>query len=439
MSAITTASSREPPRVVIVGAGFAGLGAAWALRKAPVRVTIIDRRNHHLFQPLLYQIATAALSPADIAYPIRSILRRNRNTEVLLDEVEAIDLGAKRITAAQGVVGYDFLILAAGATNFYFGHDQWARHAPGLKSLDDAVEIRRRILLAFELAERADAGAQRSELLTFVVVVGGPTGVELAGAIGEISRQMVSDFRRIDPRDARIVLVEAGPRILPAFDEGLAAKARRALEARGVEVLTGSPVTEIEHESIRLEHAEIAARTIIWAAGVAPSGLARSLGVALDSAGRVKVQSDLTIPGHPQAFVLGDLAACVDANGKTLPGLAPVAMQQGRAAARNIALALAGKEPRAFRYVDKGSVATVGRAFAIAQFGALKVSGLLGWMLWSVVHIAYLIGFRSRAVVMFEWAWAYVTFQRGARLITGDIEELMREADSDRSADGKSD
>lgn len=424
-SAITQA------HVVIVGAGFGGLNAAWSLRRGKVQVTIIDRRNHHLFQPLLYQVATAGLSPANIAYPIRSIVRRNLNTRVLLDEVSAIDLDGHRVTTTQGDIKYDFLILAAGADNSYFGHDEWSRYAPGLKSLEDATDIRRRILLSFELAERERDDAARRRLLTFVVVGGGPTGVELAGAIAEISRQViVSDFRRIDPREARIVLIEAGPRILPSFDESLAAKAAAALKARGVEVLTATPAKEITLDLIRLEQSEIRAHTIIWAAGVAASPLARTMGVELDRAGRVKVRGDLTVEGHPEVFVIGDLAACVDAAGRTMPGLAPVAIQQGRCAAGNIARSLAGKPYRQFQYVDKGALATVGRAFAILQRGKLKLSGLFAWLIWSLVHIAYLVGFRNRAIVMFDWAWAYVTYQRGGRLITGNIEELMAQTES---------
>ncbi len=433
-----TPSSSAQPHVVIVGAGFGGLNAAWSLRHAKVQVTIIDRRNHHLFQPLLYQVATAGLSPANIAYPIRSIVRRNLNTRVLLDEVHAVNLNRRHVTTTQGDIKYDFLILAAGADNSYFGHDEWARYAPGLKSLDDAIEIRRRILLSFELAERERDDAARRMLLTFVVVGGGPTGVELAGAIAEISRQViVSDFRRIDPREARIVLIEAGPRILPTFDEALAAKAATALKARGVEVLTGTPAKAITLNLIHLDKSEINARTIIWAAGVAASPLARTMGVELDRAGRVKVRGDLTIEGHPEAFVIGDLAACIDAAGHTMPGLAPVAIQQGRCAAGNIVRALAGRPYRQFQYVDKGALATVGRAFAILQRGKLKLSGLFAWVIWSLVHIVYLIGFRNRVIVMFDWAWAYLTYQRGGRLITGDIEQLMAPSAERREPDAE--
>jgi NADH:ubiquinone reductase (H+-translocating) len=412
------------PHVVIVGAGFGGLNAARALRRANVRVTIIDRRNHHLFQPLLYQVATAALSPANIAYPIRSIVRRNLNTRVLLEEAQAVDLDARCVTTTGGDIKYDFLILAAGAGNFYFGHDEWAEYAPGLKSLDDATAIRRRILLSFEMAEREDDGAARAMLLTFVIVGGGPTGVELAGAIAEISRQViVGDFRRIDPRDARVILIEAGSRILPSFEEGLAAKAAAALRKRGVEIMAGTAAKEISRDLIRLEKSVIRAHTIIWAAGVAASPIAKTLGVELDRGGRVKVRTDLTIDRHPEVFVIGDLAACVDAEGRTMPGLAPVAIQQGRRVAGNIMKALAHQPYNQFKYLDKGALAAVGRAFAILQWGKLRLSGFIGWLIWSLVHIAYLIGFGNRVIVMFEWAWAYIAYQRGARLITGDPSE----------------
>ncbi len=424
-------SSKPQPQVVIVGAGFGGLKAAWSLKDANVQVTLIDRRNHHLFQPLLYQVATAGLSPANIAYPIRAIVRKNLNTRVLLEEARSIDLSRRCVTTGQGDIKYDFLILAAGADNSYFGHNEWARYAPGLKSLEEAIGIRERILLSFEMAERETDEAARRRLLTFVVVGGGPTGVELAGAIAEISRQViVSDFRRIDPREARIVLLEAGPRILPTFDEKLAAKAAEALKRRGVEVHTSSPAKAIGHDQIRLDQSEIHAHTIIWAAGVAASPLAKTMGVELDRGGRVKVRSDLTIEGHPEVFVIGDLAACVDAEGRPLPGLAPVAIQQGRWAARNIIGALAGESYQPFKYLDKGALATVGRAFAILQIGKFKLSGFFAWLIWSVVHVAYLIGFRNRVIVMFDWAWAYLTYQRGGRLITGDVDELMSKTEA---------
>ncbi len=432
------ASGGAQPQVVIVGAGFGGLSAALALRRAKVQVTLIDRRNHHLFQPLLYQVATAGLSPADIAYPIRSIVRRELNTQVLLEEVRAIDLNARRLGTSQGDIEYDFLIVAAGAETSYFGHREWSHYAPGLKSLEDAIEIRRRILLSFELAEREHDQTARRMLLTFVVVGGGPTGVELAGAIAEISRQViVSDFRRINPREARIVLIEAGPRILPTFDAGLAEKAAQALKQRGVEVMTSTPAKGIDRDLIHLDKSEINARTIIWAAGVAASPLAKAMGLELDRGGRVKVRSDLSIEGHPEAFVIGDLAACVDAEGRTMPGLAPVAIQQGRCAAKNIVRALAREPYQQFKYVDKGELATVGRAFAILQMGKFKLSGLVAWLIWSLVHIAYLVGFRNRVIVMFDWAWAYLSYQRGGRLITGDVEELMAPPRAPHGSDGE--
>jgi NADH:quinone reductase (non-electrogenic) len=424
-------TSPDVPRIVIVGAGFGGLAAARALSRAPAAITIIDRRNHHLFQPLLYQVATAGLSPADIAYPIRAIIGMNRNTEVVLDEVVSVDLGARTVTTSHGAIRYDFLVLAPGAANSYFGRDEWENFAPGLKSLEDALEIRRRILLAFEHAERASDSVLRRALLTFVVVGAGPTGVELAGAIAEISRHViVSDFRRIDPREARVVLVEAGARILPSFDEKLAAKAERALRGRGVEIMLESPVEAIAPARVETARAALAAHTVIWAAGVRASRLGRELGVELDRAGRVKVGPGLALAGHPEVFVIGDLASCPDQNGRPLPGLAPVAMQQGRHAARNIMRALKNQPNKRFRYVDKGTMTTVGRAFAIARIGRLRLSGFLGWLAWSFVHIAYLIGFRSRAIVMFEWAWAYFTYQRGARLITGGARDIRYDEES---------
>jgi NADH dehydrogenase len=419
---------RRSPQIVIVGGGFGGLSAAWALRRATTPVTLIDKRNHHLFQPLLYQVATAGLSPANIAYPIRSLFRRNCNTFIMLDEVISIDLLGREIATSQGNVPYDFLILAAGAESSYFGHREWSEHAPGLKSLEDALEIRRRILLAFELAEREPNEARRRVLLTFVVIGSGPTGVELAGAIAEISREViVSDFRRIDPREARIILLEAGQRILPTFDERLAAKAATALQQRGVELLVRTPVKAVGPEFVQLEFAEIKAQTVIWAAGVAASSLAQTLGVELDRGGRVKVEADLTISGHPEVFVIGDLAALTDSNGNRMPALAAVAIQEGRCAARNIQRALANQPYKRFRYGDKGTLATVGRSFAIAQIGRTRFSGLLAWLIWSLVHILYLIGFRNRLIVMLEWTWAYFTHQRGARLITGDVEQSPSE------------
>ncbi len=417
--------------MVIVGGGFGGLWAARALTRAPVSVTLVDRRNHHLFQPLLYQVATAALSPGEIAYPIRAVMAQYPNVRVELARAIAVDAAARELVLSDGRLGYDFLILATGAHTSYFGHDDWAVNAPGLKSLEEALEIRRRILLAFEKAERETDPEQRRALLTFVIIGGGPTGVELAGAIAEISRQViVSDFRAIDPRTARIVLLEAGPRILPTFPEQLSAKAGAALAKRQVEVRTGAPVTAVEPASVTAGADRIESGTIIWAAGVSASPIAKSLGVPLDRGGRVIVNPDLTVPGHPEIFVIGDLAALKDDHGKMLPGLAPVAMQMGRHAARNIARACAGKKPyEKFRYRDKGNLATIGRAAAVADLGWIRVSGFIAWLLWLGVHIFFLIGFRNRFIVMLEWAWSYFSNQRGARLITGDLsgDESARE------------
>jgi NADH:quinone reductase (non-electrogenic) len=418
------------PHIVIVGAGFGGLAAARALRNAPVDLTVVDRRNHHLFQPLLYQVATAALSPGDIAYPIRSILRRQRNARVLLADAERVDPGARQIVLTDGRIGYDFLILATGARHAYFGHDDWEPNAPGLKTLEDALEIRRRILLAFEKAEREPDPEKRRALLTFVLVGGGPTGAELAGAIGEISRHVLaSDFRAIDPREARILLVEAGPRILPSFPEELATRADAALRKLGVEVRTGSPVTGIGPGFVELDGSPLQAGTILWSAGVAASGLARCLGVPLDRAGRVLVEPDLSIPGHAEVFVIGDLAAFLHQTGKPLPGVAQVAIQQGRHAAGNVARSLAGGKRLAFRYRDPGNLAVLGRAAAVADLGRIRLWGFPAWLFWCFVHILYLIGFRNRFIVFFEWAWAYFSYQRGARLITGPIEEKRGKED----------
>jgi NADH dehydrogenase len=409
--------------VVVVGAGFGGLKAVRALRGAPVRITLVDRRNHHLFQPLLYQVATAALSPADIAYPVRSILRRQRNASVLLAEAVAVDRPAHEIVLSDGRLRYDYLVLATGARHAYFGHDAWEESAPGLKTLEDALEIRRRILLAFERAERETDPSRRGALLTFVVVGGGPTGVELAGAIGEISRKvLVRDFRAIDPREARVLVLEAGPRILPSFAEDLARKAEESLRALGVEVRTGCAVTEVKEEVVEAGGATIAAATVLWAAGVRASPLAATLAVDLDRAGRVLVESDLSIPGDPRIFAIGDVAAFLHQTGEPLPGVAPVAIQQGRHAAANILADVAGRPREPFRYRDRGSLAVIGRARAVADFGRLRLSGFLAWLTWCFVHILFLIGFRNRALVLFEWAWAYATEKRAARLITGSID-----------------
>jgi NADH dehydrogenase len=409
----------ELPHVVIVGGGFGGLSAARALARHPLRVTLLDRRNHHLFQPLLYQVATAALNPSDIATPLRSILRRAANVTVLLAEVQSVDLAARRLILDEGEIGYDALLLAAGAGHSYFGHDDWEPLAPSLKSLEDALEIRRRVLVAYELAERERDAAEQRALLTSVVIGGGPTGVELAGALAEISRETIArDFRVIDPTRARIILLEGGPRILSSFPETLSERARAALTRIGVEVRTDAMVTRVTPDAVWLGGEQIRARTVLWAAGVAASPLTRSLGVPLDRAGRVPVEADLSIPGHPEAFAIGDMATRLDVDGRPLPGLAPVAIQQGQAVAANVRRRLAGEPTRPFHYRDKGSMATIGRAAAVAVLGPLRLSGLPAWLAWLFVHIASLIGFRNRFLVLFQWAWAYVTWQRGARLIT---------------------
>ena len=405
--------------MVVVGGGFGGLDAARALAGRPVRVTLLDRRNHHLFQPLLYQVATAALNASDIAAPLRSVLRRARNVTVLLAEVQRVDLAARRLTLDRGETAYNALILAAGAGHSYFGRDDWELFAPSLKTLEDALEIRRRVLLAYEFAERETDGAEQRALLTFVVVGGGPTGVELAGALAEISRQTIArDFRVIDPTRARIVLVEGGARVLASFPEPLSRRARHSLERIGVEVRTGATVTRVTADAVWLGSEQIRTRTVLWAAGVAASPLARTLGVPLDRAGRVPVEADLSIAGHPEAFVIGDMSVWRDPSGAALPGLAPVAIQQGRRAADNVLRRLSGRPTLAFRYRDRGTMATIGRAAAVAVVGRVQLSGLIAWLAWLLVHIMFLIGFRNRFLVIFEWAWAYISWQRGARLIT---------------------
>jgi NADH dehydrogenase len=417
--------SGDPRRVLIVGAGFGGLDAARALRRAPLRVTVLDRRNHHLFQPLLYQVATAALNPADIAAPIRHVLRRQANAEVVLGDARAVDLAGRRVLLADGdALPYDFLVLATGATHSYLGREEWAPLAPGLKTLEDALEIRRRVLLAFERAEREKDPGPRGALLTFVVVGAGPTGVELAGALSEIARHtLAADFRHIAPASARVVLVEAAGRVLPPFSERLSAAARRQLERLGVEVRTGAPVTAVDEEGVTAGGERIEARTVLWGAGVAASPLARSLGVPLDRAGRVHVRPDLSVPGHPEAFVVGDLAAVEAPGGGPVPGVAPAAKQEGRHAARNVLRAASGEATQPFRYRDKGLLATIGRAAAVARVGRLEFSGLAAWLAWLLVHIAFLIGFRNRVAVLLQWAWSYATFKRGARLITDTAEQ----------------
>ena len=395
------------------------MSAARALRNVPVQVTLLDRRNHHVFQPLLYQVAGAALSPGEIASPIRWILRRQTNVEVLLANVVRVDAARRTLILTDGEVSYDFLILAAGATHAYFGHDEWQVAAPGLKTLEDALEIRRRVLLAFERAERETDPAAREALLTFVVIGGGPTGVELAGALAEISRHSLArDFRHFDPSLARVILIEAGPSILSTFPEMLRESARKDLSRIGVDVRVGKPVTQVAGGQVVMDGQTIRAETIVWAAGVAASPLGATLGVPMDRAGRVIVQPDLTVPGHPEIFVVGDLLSLKGPDGKPLPGVAQVAIQSGRHAARNIARALDRKPYEPFVYRDLGNLATIGRASAIADFGWLRLKGYIAWLVWLFVHIVNLIGFRNRFVVLVQWAWSYFTYQRAIRLIT---------------------
>jgi NADH dehydrogenase len=407
--------------VVVVGGGFSGLYAARSLGRRGLHVVLIDRVNYHLFQPLLYQVASAALSPGDIAEPLRAILRKYRNIEVLLGEVTSIDPAARLVKIEDGAeFSYDYLVLATGARHSYFGHPEWEPLAPGLKSLADALEMRRRIFLAFELAEREPDPAKRQALLTFVVVGGGPTGVELAGAIAEIARHTVrQDFRTFDPRQARVLLLEGGDRVLAQYPPDLSASAQRALEKLGVEVRTGAIVTEVGSEHVCVGELTIATHTTLWAAGVAPSPLGRQLGVEVDRSGRVPVQSDLSIVGHPEVFVVGDLAAFTQTNGKMLPGIAPAAIQQGEAAAANIWRSIRGEPRKAFRYFDRGTMATIGRAAAVAEIRRLHLTGLVAWLAWLGVHIFFLIGFQNRMLVLFQWAWSYLSYERGARLITG--------------------
>jgi NADH:ubiquinone reductase (H+-translocating) len=408
------------PSVVVVGSGFAGLAAARELATAPVRVTVVDRRNHHLFQPLLYQVATAALNPADISAPIRRVLRRQGNVEVLLGEVAAVDIASRTLTLGDGgTLAYDYLVVATGASHSYLGHDDWQPLAPGLKTVEDALEIRRRILTAFERAEwERDPDALRA-WTTFVLVGGGPTGVELAGAIAEIARNtLASDFRHVSSASARVVLLEALDRVLPTFPVTLSASARRQLERIGVEVRTGARVTAIDPEGVTVGAERIGARTVLWCAGVAASQVGRQLGGELDRAGRVRVEVDLSLPGHPEVFVAGDLAAVQGADGSPVPGLAPAAIQEGRHAARNVLRASRGQPALPFRYRDKGLLATVGRAAAVARLGRLEFTGPVAWVLWLFVHVLSLVGFRNRVAVVLQWAWSYVTFDRGARLIT---------------------
>lgn len=407
------------PRVVIVGGGFAGLSAARTLRHAPVQITLIDRHNHHVFQPLLYQVATAGLSSTNIAAPLRHILRRQRNATVLLADATVVDLRHQRLILRDGEMPYDFLVLAAGATHSYFGHEEWSRHAPGLKTLNDAIDIRRRVLLAFEEAERETDEARRAEWLTFVVIGAGPTGVEMAGTLAEIARHTLrGEFRRIDPARARIILVEGTDRVLPPYPADLSEKAQRQLERLGVVVLISKMVTGVDATGVWLGEERIAARTLVWAAGVAAAPIGRSLGLPVDRAGRVKVGTDLTVPGHKEVFVTGDLAL-VEQDGRPVPGVAPAANQMGRHAALNIIRALEGQPHAAFHYVDKGSLATIGRKAAVAEIGRFRLWGAPAWLAWLGIHIFFLIGFRNRIVVMLDWAVAYLTYQRHARLLLG--------------------
>jgi NADH dehydrogenase len=409
----------EQPHVVIIGGGFGGLDAARALNGAPVRVTLLDRHNHHVFQPLLYQVATAALSPGDIASPIRWILRHQQNVEVLLADVRAIDPVAKHVITDHQTVSYDYLIVATGAAHAYFGHPEWASRAPGLKTLDDALEMRRRVLLAFEAAERETDPAVQQRLLTFVIIGGGPTGVELAGALAEIARQTLrDDFRHIRPESARILLVEGGPHVLGAFPDTLRAAARASLERLGVDVRTNAVVTAIDEDGVTAGGEKIPAQTILWAAGVAASPLATSLGVPLDRVGRVTPLATLSVPQNPEIFVAGDICAFVQ-DGAPLPGVAQVAKQQGAHAARNVLRAVRGQALEPFHYVNFGNVATIGRGAAVVDIGPVRASGWLAWVFWLFLHIFWLIGFRNRVAVLGEWAWSYLTLQRRVRLITG--------------------
>jgi NADH:ubiquinone reductase (H+-translocating) len=418
---MVTFTESAKPRVVIIGGGFGGLKAARQLRNADVRVTLVDRKNHHTFQPLLYQVATAGLSPSEIAAPIRWILHSQQNVEVLLGEVVGFDLERKQVKLADSEIPYDFLIVAAGASHAYFGHEEWAPLAPGLKSIEDATEIRRRVLLAFELAERDAAQGMPAGELNFVVVGAGPTGVELAGTLAEIARHaLTNEFRTIDPKHTRVLLVEGGPRVLASYPEKLSHSAERQLAKLGVEVHNSTMVTGIEPGRVRFGETWMPAAVTLWAAGVAASPLGKMLGVPIDRAGRVHVQPDLSIPGHAEVFVIGDLASMVDPAGKPLPGVAPVAMQQGVAASKNVLRLKQGATTETFHYHDKGSLATIGRAAAVADFGKLQISGFFAWMAWLFIHILFLIGFRNRLLVMIQWAFSYATYERGARLITGD-------------------
>jgi NADH dehydrogenase len=422
--------AQEPgdPRVVIIGAGFGGLEAAKHLGNKPVRVTVIDRTNYHLFQPLLYQVATAALSPADIAAPIRGILSKYENIEVFLAEVRAVDVEARLVRTAEHEISYDYLIVATGSRHSYFGHDEWEKLAPGLKSLEDAIEIRRRILMAFEFAEKTQDSEARTAAMNFVIIGGGPTGVEMAGAIAEIAREtLAKDFRHIDPSTARVILVEGDKRVLGAYPEDLSASALKQLQELGVEVMTGVHAENLTENGLEVAGKFIPCRVKIWAAGNTASSVGKTLGLPVDRAGRVIVQDDLTIPGHPEVQVIGDLANFTSTkDGKSLPGVSPVAIQQGRHAAHNILLMIEHARPQRFYYWDKGSMATIGRNRAVADLNVVHFSGFLAWLAWLFIHVLYLVGFRNRVAVLFQWAWAYVTFNKGARLITRNFQAEHR-------------
>ena len=417
----------EKPQVVIVGGGFGGLEAAKKLAGQDVRVTVIDRTNYHLFQPLLYQVATAALSPADIAAPVRAILSRWNNMEVILAEVESVDIEAKKIKTTDLEIPYDFLILATGARHSYFGHNEWEKLAPGLKSLEDAIELRRRLLMAFEYAEKITDEAARKAAMTFVIIGGGPTGVEMAGAIAEIARYtLAKDFRHIDPSQARVILIEGEPRLLAGFPEDLSASAMKQLVDLGVEVRTSVCATNLTETGLQVGDEFIPCRVKIWAAGNNASFVGKTLGVPIDRVGRVMVNDDLTITGHPEVQVIGDLANFSHQTGQPLPGVSPVAMQQGRHAAKNILRMIKQREPQRFRYWDKGSMATIGRNKAVADLNFVHLSGLPAWLVWLFVHIIFLVGFRNRLAVLFQWGWAYFTFNAGARLITRNFQSETR-------------
>ncbi|CAN5527484.1 NAD(P)/FAD-dependent oxidoreductase [soil metagenome] len=415
------------PHVVIIGAGFGGLEAAKKLGSQPLQLTVIDRTNYHLFQPLLYEVATAALSPADIAAPIRAVLTKHTNIEVMLAEVQAIDVETRRLTTVEREIAYDYLIVATGSRHSYFGNDEWEKIAPGLKSLEDAVEIRRRLLMAFEYAEKMNDEASRKAAMTFAIVGGGPTGVEMAGAIAEISRYtLAKDFHHINPSDARVILIEGGQRVLSGFPEKLSASALKQLQDIGVEVRTESRATNLTDEGLEVNGEFIPCRVKIWAAGNTASGLGKLLGAPVDRAGRVMVNDDLTIPGHPEVQVIGDLAHFAHQGEQPLPGVSPVAMQQGRHAARNVLWMMDGRKPQRFWYVDRGSMATIGRNKAVADLRFLQFSGLPAWLVWLFVHIMFLVGFRNRVAVLLQWAWAYFTFNKGARLITRNFQAEQR-------------